>query len=47
MDEFRRFLETPAGWVYLAKRVLAGARAVMREELRLEAWLKSRDPFNS
>ena len=40
------FIHSPDGWRYIARRVIAGSRALLAETLRLERWLRARAPFN-
>lgn len=41
-----QFIHSEEGARYLARRVRAGAAAVLRETLRLEAWFAARAAFN-
>lgn len=42
LDAWRRFQASPSWPGYVARRVLAGARAVVAEERRLERWFAGR-----
>lgn len=42
MERWARFQASPAFPRYVARRVIAGARAMLAEERRLAAWFRSR-----
>lgn len=46
VEQFREFLASPQGAIYIARRVRVGAKAEMKEVLRLEAWLRDHAIFS-
>lgn len=44
---WRAFILSESGARYVARRVLAGSRAKLAEQLRLERWLGARAHYNA
>src|SRR5262249_11851209 len=46
LEVWRRYIVSPDGWRYIARRVRVGSQAALRERQRLDAWLEARASFN-